>query len=88
MKKSTIVRTVLLLIVIINMILKASGKQIINVDESQVYEIVELLISLAIIIVSWWKNNSFTENAQKADEYLAELRRLEKEEREEEEFNG
>jgi len=88
MKKATIVRTVLLLIVIINMILKASGKQIINVDESQVYEVVELLISLAIIIVSWWKNNSFTENAQKADEYLAELRRLEKEEREEGQGNG
>lgn len=84
MKKSTIVRTILLVVVLINMILKANGKNIINVDESQVYELVECLISIAIIIVSWWKNNSFTENAQKADEYLAELRRLEKEERGEE----
>jgi SPP1 family holin len=80
MKKSTIIRTVMLFLVLINLVLEKTGHNIIDVDESTVGVIVEYSISFAIIVLSWWKNNSFTNNAQKADEYLAELRRLEKEE--------
>lgn len=76
-KKSTIVRTILLLIVLINLILKACGVNLIPVDESAVYTIVELIIELAIIIVSFWKNNSFSPKAIKADEFLKQLRESE-----------
>lgn len=82
MKKSTIVRSILLLIVLINMVLKATGKDVINIDESQIYDFVEMLISVGIIVLSWWKNNSFTENAIEADKYLEELRKLDEEENE------
>lgn len=82
MKKSTIVRSILLLIVLINMVLKATGKDVINIDESQIYDLVEMLISVGIIVLSWWKNNSFTENAIEADKYLEELRKLDEEENE------
>ena len=75
--KGTIVRTIMLIIVIINMILQHFGLDIINVDESQVLNFVEIVIELAVIIVSFWKNNSFTDNAIKADEFLQQLRESE-----------
>ena len=79
MKKSTVVRTIALAIVLLNMVLKAFGYEPINIDESYVLELFEMLISVATIILCWWKNNSFTENAKKADEFLEELRRFDEE---------
>lgn len=76
-KKSTIVRTILLLIVLINLILKAFGINLIPVDENIIYNIVELVIEIAIIIVAFWKNNSFSEKAIKADEFLKKLKESE-----------
>lgn len=75
--KGTIVRTVMLAIVILNMILQHFGFDLINVSESQVLAFVEMLIELAVIIVAWWKNNSFSEKARQADAYLKELREAE-----------
>ena len=72
--KGTIVRTIMLVIVIINMILKHFGLDIINVSESEILSAVEMLIELAVIIVTFWKNNSFTQNAIKADEFLKTLK--------------
>lgn len=82
MKKSTIIRSICLLIVLINMVLKSTGHDVLNIDESQISETIEMIISIAVIVLSWWKNNSFTENAQKADEYLEELRKFDEEENE------
>lgn len=75
--KGTIVRTIMLVIVIINMILKACGKNIINIDENQVLSAVEMIIEIAVIIVNFWKNNSFTDKAIKADEFLKTLKESE-----------
>ena len=76
-KKSTIVRTILLLIVLINLVLKAFGVNLIPIDENMIYNIVELLIEVAVIIVAFWKNNSFSKKAIKADEFLQNLRESE-----------
>lgn len=75
--KGTIVRTIMLVIVIINLVLKQFGIDLINVSESEVLTAVEMIIELAIIVVSFWKNNSFTEKAIKADEFLQELKESE-----------
>jgi SPP1 family holin len=72
--KSTIVRTIMMLLVIVNIILERTGYDIINVDESSILTLVELLIEIAIMIVGFWKNNSYSENAIKADEFLQTLR--------------
>lgn len=82
MKKSTIIRSICLLIVLINFVLRSTGHDVLNIDESQIAETIEMIISIAVIVLSWWKNNSFTENAQKADEYLEELRKFDEEENE------
>lgn len=75
--KGTLVRTIMLVIVLINMVLKHFGIELINVDENTILEIIEALIEIAVIIVSFWKNNSFTANAIKADEFLQKLRESE-----------
>ena len=72
--KGTIVRTVMLIIVVLNMILKHFGIDIINVSENEVLSVLEMLIEIATIIVTFWKNNSFTQNAIKADEFLKTLK--------------
>lgn len=82
MKKATIIRSICLLIVLINFVLRSTGHDVLNIDESQIAETVEMIISIAVIVLSWWKNNSFTENAQKADEYLEELRKFDEEDNE------
>lgn len=72
--KGTIVRTVMLIIVLVNMVLQHFGIDVIKVDESEVLSLVETVINLAVIIVAFWKNNSFTDSAIKADEFLKNLK--------------
>lgn len=72
--KGTIVRTIMLVIVIVNIILQHFGIDIINVNESEIASLVEILIELAVIIVTFWKNNSFSKEAIKADEFLRTLK--------------
>lgn len=75
--KSTIVRTILVLLVIINFFLERMGIDIIPVDENLILMFVETVIEIAIIAVGFWKNNSFTPKAIKADKFLQELRESE-----------
>lgn len=84
MKKSTIVRTILVALVLLNMGLKATGHEVIDVSENEVGAIVEFIISALIVLLSWWKNNSYTKNAQKADLYLEKLREMKDEDNTEE----
>jgi SPP1 family holin len=71
--KGTIIRTIMMVIVIINLVLEKCGIDIINVDESSVGMFVEMTVEIAAIAASWWYNNSLTENAKKADEFLESL---------------
>jgi len=71
--KGTIIRTVLMVLVVINMILKANGKSIINISESEIASFIEYTLEIGIIVVNWWYNNSFSVNAKKAQKYLEQL---------------
>lgn len=75
--KGTIVRTIMLLIVIINMVLKHFNIDVINVSESEILTFVESLIEVAVIAVGFWKNNSYTKKAIQADEFLKNLKESE-----------
>jgi len=75
--KTTIVRTILLLLVITNLILERCGIDVIKTDESLVYAAVEYIIEIAIILAGFWYNNSYSEKALKAQKYLEELRNSE-----------
>ncbi|RDU22219.1 phage holin [Anaerosacchariphilus polymeriproducens] len=75
--KGTIIRTLMLVVVILNMALKQAGKDVLNVSESEIGELIENLISLAIVLVGFWKNNSFSEKAKQADAFLKDLKESE-----------
>lgn len=77
-KAETIIRTIILIIALANQALAIMGKQAIPVTEDEVYQLVTLLITIGAALWSWWKNNSFTLPAIKADEYLEKLRREKK----------
>ncbi len=72
--KGTIIRAIALAVVLLNLILKAFGKPLIDFDEGTAMYWLEAIIEIAIIVVGFWKNNSFSEAAKRADEFLKELR--------------
>jgi SPP1 family holin len=72
--KGTIIRTIALAVVLLNLLLKALGKPLIDFDEGTVLCWLEYLIEVAVIVVTFWKNNSFSPAAIKADEVLKQLK--------------
>lgn len=72
-KKDTIIRTIILIIALINQALAIFGKEAFPVTEDQVYQLVTLIITIGAAVWAWWQNNSFTRHAVLADEYLKEL---------------
>ena len=73
-KTDTIIRTIVLIIALVNQGLAIFGKEAFPVTEDMVYQGVTLIATIASAIWAWWKNNSFTEKAIIADEYLNDLR--------------
>ncbi len=72
--KWTVVRTIMTALVVVNLILKSVGINIINVSENEVVGIVEVIVEVCAIICSWWYNNSYTEKARRADEFFSQLK--------------
>lgn len=66
-KTETIVRTILLVIALLNQVLAIFGKEAFPVTEDQVYQIVSLIATVITAVWAWWKNNSFTHAAIEGD---------------------
>ena len=73
-KTDTIIRTIVLILALVNQVLAIYGKEVIPVTEDEVYQLVTLIVTIASTLWAWWKNNSFTQAALMADEYLERLR--------------
>lgn len=76
-KSEVIARTIVLFLALINQFLVMIGKNPIPYSDSAIYEVVSYLFMGAAAIASWWKNNSFTPKAIKADEFLKQLKESE-----------
>lgn len=74
-KTETIIRTIVLILALANQVLAIYGKDKIPVTEDEVYQLVTLIVTIGSAIWAWWKNNSFTQPAIKADEYMEKLRK-------------
>lgn len=64
----TVARTAVLLLALTNQILSACGKPILPIESATVEQLVTAGITSVAALVSWWKNNSFTQAALAADE--------------------
>ena len=65
--KETIARTVVLFVALLNTVLNACGKPF---SDDEVYTGVSAVVATVAAVWAWWKNNSFTAAAVKADEVL------------------
>jgi SPP1 family holin len=70
--KGTIIRTVCLVLAIVNNALAIWGKSPLPIDNEMVTEVISFAFTVAASLAAWWKNNSFTQAAIEADEYMKE----------------
>ncbi len=75
MKKETIIRTIILAIALLNQILAVFGKSPIPIEDELINQLISAIFTVSASLWSWWKNNSFTPAAIKADKLLKELRK-------------
>lgn len=68
--KGTIIRTACLLLAIINNLLAIYGKSPLPIDDEMLTEVISFCFTTAASFSAWWFNNSFTQKAIKADEYM------------------
>lgn len=72
-KKDTIIRTIVLIMALINQALTLSGKNPLPFEDDDIVNVLSYAFTLGASLWAWWENNSFTKNAIKADEVLAQL---------------
>lgn len=70
----TIIRTVVLVVALVNQVLTATGKNPLPFSDDVIYEAVTLAVTIGASVWAWWKNNSFTKAAIEADQYLKGLK--------------
>lgn len=69
----TIARTLVLVLAIVNQILSACGKSPLPIESETLEQLVTAGFTIVAALIAWWKNNSFTQNALRADALLAQL---------------
>ena len=68
--KGTLIRTILLVFALINQILAVFGISPIPIDDDTVTNLISTIWTIIASLIAWWKNNSFTDKAIKADNML------------------
>ena len=79
--KETLLRTVILAITLINSVLIMLGKNPLPFSENEIYQAISAVCTVAASLWAWWKNNSFTNAAIRADEYMNALKSQDKKEK-------
>ncbi|MBQ7109465.1 MAG: phage holin [Clostridia bacterium] len=70
----TLARTACLFLALVNQLLIMAGKEILPFEENQVYETISAIFTTICGLVAWWKNNSYTTAAIKADVEMKKFR--------------
>ena len=74
MKPATIARTAVFALALANQILSVAGLSPLPIDSATLEPWVTTGLTTAAAVWAWWKNNSFTPEAIRADELLKEMR--------------
>lgn len=77
-KLDTIIRTVCLVLALVNQCLTMTGHSPLPIEDEQVQEFLSLVFTVAASVWAWWKNNSFTPAAIAADEMMHAIKAEEK----------
>lgn len=68
--KETIIRTVILVLALVNQILQSTGHSILPFESETVAELISLALTVGASAWAWWKNNSFTKAALIGDQAM------------------
>lgn len=71
---ATIARTACLLLALTNQALSVAGKPVLPISNEQTEQLVTLGLTVGSSLWAWWKNNSFTREAIRADEVMHQLK--------------
>ena len=74
--RETIIRTVALVIVLVYQAAVAAGVKVPYLDESIALTWATQIVTFAVIVWNWWKNNSYTQAALHADLTLHEAKAM------------
>ena len=77
-KTQTIIRTVILALALINQVLSACGISPLPIQDEQLETLLSTGATIAVAVWAWWKNNSVTKAAQRADNYLDAIKAAKK----------
>lgn len=72
--KGTVIRTVLLILAILNNLLALFGKSPLPIEDETVEQVISFLFTTGTALAAWWKNNSFTDAALKGDAVMRSLK--------------
>ncbi len=73
--KETIIRTIVLVITLVNQVLTVLGKNPLPFSDEAVYEGISAVCTAGASLWAWWKNNSFTPAAVIADQYMNDMKK-------------
>lgn len=73
-KLDTIIRTVCLVLALINQGLTMAGHNLLPITDEQVAEGLTLFFTILTSLLAWWKNNSFTKAAIQADNVMQAIK--------------
>ena len=65
--RDTILRSIALAAVLVNQLIAASGRAPLPYTEEEFYQGLSAVMTVAVSLWTWWKNNSFTAGAIRAD---------------------
>ena len=68
----TIARTAILILALVNQVLTATGHSVIKVSDDDINTLISTGFTIVSALIAWWKNNSFTQAAIKADAVMKE----------------
>ena len=74
MDKATVIRTIILLVALTNQFLVSLGLSPFPFSAEQIEVGLSWSFTVLATLWTWWKNNNVTKEAQKAQEYLDDLK--------------
>ena len=72
--KETLIRTGILFVTLINSVLSMLGKNPLPFSDSEIYQAISAVCTVAATVWAWWKNNSFTQKALEGDAVIAAMK--------------
>lgn len=72
--KGAIIRTAVLVLALVNTSLQLAGFDVLPFAEADVETAITVVLNIGAAMVAWWKNQSFTKEAQKADAHMRSMK--------------